>query len=118
MTGLEGALAVVGTLVVLAGVAGGLWAVARSSAQDTRIKFLEGERADYLSRLQYIEPKLREAEQQNKVLLDLHNPADQIKQLAAQESVNHEQTVVLLNQQHTTLKAIEQRLPKHASGGS
>jgi hypothetical protein len=114
VSGLQQALAVVGGLVALATLGGGLWAIFRTSAQDSRIKFLESQTADYLSRLNYIEPKLKEAEQQNRILLELHNPAEQIKQLAAQEQTNHDQTITLLTEQKQTLALIESRMPRNS----
>lgn len=104
VSGLQATLAVVVTLITLASLAGGLYAVFRSSAQDARIKRLQDERDDYLSRLNFIEPKLVQAEQQNQVLRDLHNPAEQIGQLKAQEQDNHDKVVQILNDQTRTLQ--------------
>lgn len=115
MNGFGQGLAVIGGLVGLAAIAGALWAVARSAAQDTRIKFLEGQRDDYLSRLNYIEPKLKTAEEQNRILLELHNPAEQIKALATQEQTNHDRTVLLLTEQRQTLALMEAKMPGSAS---
>lgn len=112
MSSLSAALTVIGALVGLAALAGGLWVVARSSARDTRLKYVEGLAADYLSRLNYIEPKLTKAEEQNRILLELHNPAEQIQQLAAQEQANHARTVSLLEEQRTTLGQIEAKMPR------
>jgi hypothetical protein len=75
-------LSIIGALVVLASVGGGLWAVFRSSAQDSTIKRLRDERDDYLSRLNYIEPRHRAVEQQNELLLAMHNPTEKLDALA------------------------------------
>jgi hypothetical protein len=103
-------LGVVLGLFLLAGLVGGLWAAFRSADQETRIKRLQSERDDLLSRLNFIEPKLKALEEQNKVLLDLHNPADQISALKAQEAANHKATFELLTAQHKTLQAIDRHL--------
>lgn len=114
MNGLSQGLAVIGALVALATIAGVVWVVARSSARDTRLKYVEGLAADYLSRLNYIEPKLTKAEEQNRILLELHNPAEQIKALAAQEQTNHDRTVALLVEQRATLAQMESKMPRSA----
>jgi hypothetical protein len=114
MNGFGQGLAVIGALVGLATVAGALWAVARSATQDTRIKFLEAQVNDYLSRLNYIEPKLTTAEEQNRILLELHNPAEQIKALAVQEQSNHDRTLTILTEQKQTLAQIESKMPRSA----
>lgn len=110
MSGLQPALAVVVGVIALAAVAGGVWAVFRSSSQDARIDRLQDERDDYLSRLNFIEPRFKEVEQQNRLLLDLHNPADQIEALRAQEQTNHDRTVAILAEQSTTLHQIDTTL--------
>lgn len=115
MSGIQQGLAVVGAIVMLAVVAGGLWAVFRSADRDARIDRLEGERDDYLSRLNFIEPRFKELEQQNKLLLDLHNPSDQIAALRVQEQTNHDRTVAILSEQSTTLHQIDTTL--HGRGG-
>lgn len=110
MTGFQQALALIGALFGLAVLAGGVYAVFRTAAQDARLKVVSGQRDDYLQRLNYIEPKVTKLEEQNRILLELHNPAEQIKQLASQEQTNHDRTVELLEQQSTVLSEIETRL--------
>lgn len=114
MNTLQSVLVIIVSLVTLAGVGGALWAIARSSQQDARIKRLQGERDDYLSRLNYIEPRLKAVEQQNEVLLALHNPTDKIEALKAQEQANHDATVDLLQEQSRILRSIDKHL---ISGG-
>lgn len=109
-------LTVIGGLVLLAGTAGGVYATFRSSSQDTRIKRLQGERDDYLNRLNFIEPKVKLLEQQNEMLLAMHNPADQIKNLSEQEQKNHDQTVTFLTTQNELLTAIHADLSGRNSG--
>jgi hypothetical protein len=70
-----------------------------------------GPRRDYLSRLNYIEPKLTKAEEQNRILLELHNPAEQIKALATQEQTNHDRTVALLRSRSRRWQ-IESKMPR------
>lgn len=78
MNALQTALAVIGGLVTLAALGGALYANFRAAQSDAIIKRLRDERDDYLSRLNYIEPRHRAAEQQLEVLLALHNPKDQL----------------------------------------
>lgn len=98
-------LAVIGGLVVLAAVAGGLWAVFRSSAQDARIKQLSSWNTDLIARVNYLEPQVASLKQQNELLLEMHNPADQITKLAAQEQRNHDATVAVLGRIETALRS-------------
>jgi hypothetical protein len=105
-------LGVVGALVVLATAGGGLWAVFRSSAQDATIKRLRDERDDYLSRLNFIEPRHRAVEQQNEVLLALHNPTERLDDLGSQ----HAEMLRLLNAQSILLQQIDRTLDRPRGG--
>lgn len=116
MTGLQPALAVVLALFALAVIGGGLWAAFRSTDQDARIKRLQGERDDLLSRLNFIEPKLKVVEDQNALLLAMHNPAEQIAELKSQEAENHRKTYALLEKQHATLLLIDEHLLREGGG--
>lgn len=97
-------------LFTLAAAGGGVWATFRSTDQEARIKRLQSERDDLLSRLNFIEPKLKALEDQNKVLLGLHNPTEQIAALRTQEADNHRKTFDLLTKQHETLQQIDKHL--------
>lgn len=110
MTTLQAILAVVVALFVLAGLGGGIWASFRSTDQDARIKRLQSERDDLLSRLNFIEPKVKTLEEQNQILLGFHNPAEQIAALREQESTNHQRTYALLTKQHDVLQQIDAHL--------
>lgn len=79
-------LAVIATLVTLAGVAFAAWQLLKAADREARIKRLQNERDDYLSRLNYIEPRHRAIEQQNEVLLALHNPTDKLEDLAERQA--------------------------------
>lgn len=116
MSDLQLVLAVVLALFALASIGGGIWATFRSADQDVRIKRLQGERDDLLSRLNFIEPKVKSLEEQNKVLLDLHNPADQIAALRSQEAENHRKTFALLEKQHVVLQQIDRHLIGRGGG--
>lgn len=110
MNQLQLILGVVLALFALAAIGAGIWASFRSTDQEARIKRLRDERDDLLSRLNYIEPKVKTLEEQNKILLELHNPADQISELRAQEADNHLKTYALLEQQYRTLQLIDDHL--------
>jgi hypothetical protein len=68
-------LAVLGGLFGIAVIAGALYAYAKGGAQDARIERLQGERDDYLSRLNYIEPRFKSAQEQNEILRTLVDPS-------------------------------------------
>jgi hypothetical protein len=76
-------LAIIGALFALAGVAGALYAQFRVAGYKARLDFKTDEAADYLQRLNWIEPRHRAAEQQLEVLLALHNPKDQLDDMQA-----------------------------------
>lgn len=105
---------------VLGGMAGlivliaGLYAVFKSSAADARIKRLQDERDDYLSRLNYIEPRFVELEQQNKLLKSLHNPTARLESLektALTIDGKSDKTLELLEAQERTLQSIHTKFP-------
>jgi hypothetical protein len=110
LSALQVVFAVVLGLFALTAIGAGVWASFRSTDQDARIKRLQSERDDLLSRINYIEPKLLTLEKQNQVLLDLHNPAEQIAALRKQEKENHEKTYALLEEQSRTLRQIDAHL--------
>lgn len=93
-------------LVALIGIGSGLWAVAHSTSQDQRIKRLQDERDDYLSRLNFIEPRHRAIEQQNEVLLALHDPTLRL------ESIDGNQVEILkqLGAQSVLIQQIDNKL--------
>jgi hypothetical protein len=101
---LQAAIAVILGLATLATIGGGLYAVFRSAAQDSRIKRLQDERDDYLSRLNYVEPRLVRAEEQNEMLRELHNPTQHLVDLKGQEQRNHDEIVKILDDQTRTLR--------------
>ena len=117
MGGLNEGVIFVSGVLALALLVGGLWVVVRASNKDARIKRLQDENADYLKRLDYIEPRFAKAEQQNRLLLEMHNPSDQIEALRQQEQGNHDATVKILTEQAAVLKQIESRVKTPRSGG-
>lgn len=78
MSGVATALSVLGALVTLAGIGGAMYANFRGAQYKATLDRVSRERDDYLSRLNFIEPRHRAAEQQLEVLLALHNPKDQL----------------------------------------
>lgn len=106
MNGLQTALSVIGALIVLAGVGGVLYANFRASQDEAVKKRLREERDDYLSRLNYIEPRHRALEQQNEVLLALHNPKEQLDDIG----VNVVEALRLLRAQKSLMEQIDRTL--------
>jgi hypothetical protein len=117
MSGLSQGVALLGGVLGLALLVSAAWVVVRASNKDARIKRLQDENADYLKRLDYIEPRFAKAEQQNRLLLEMHNPSDQIEALRQQEQGNHDRTVEILTEQAKVLKQIESRVKSPRSGG-
>lgn len=81
MSSLQAVLAVLGGLFGLAVIAGALWAFAKSGAQDAVIKRLRDERDDYLSRLNFIEPRFKSATEQNEILRTLVDPSTRLNEI-------------------------------------
>jgi hypothetical protein len=78
-----------------------LYANFRAAQSEAQLKRLRDERDDYLSRLNFIEPRHRAAEQQLEVLLALHNPKEQLDTMSEHQT---EQTRIL----HAVLALAEQ----------
>lgn len=89
-------LAALGALVVLSGAAGVIWANLRSKAVELTVDRLRSENEDYVRRLNYLEPRTEVLERENKTLRALHNPADAIDDLKAQEASNHKEAMAVL----------------------
>lgn len=99
-------VSVIGVVLLLVGVAAGLLAVFKTTAQDKRIERLQSENGDYVRRLDYVEPRLHTLEQQNETLLRLHDPtADR-----AATKAEHTQIIGLLNAQSAVLVELEQNM--------
>lgn len=110
MSDFSAMLAILGALVLLAGAAGGTYAHFKSSEDKEEMARVRAHRDDLLSRLNFIEPRVKLLEQQNEVLMSLHNPAQQITNLAEQEQRNHVETVRLLQSTHDILEQIDGHL--------
>lgn len=114
-------LTTLGGLAALVVLVAGLYAVFKSSAADARIKRLQDERDDYLSRLNYIEPRFVELEQQNKLLKSLHNPTARLESLevtALRIDTKSDKTLELLDAQERTLQSIHTRFPHNPTAGA
>lgn len=110
MSDLQAVLTIIGGLFGLAVLVGGLYFAVRSSAQETRIKFLQGERDDYKGRLEWIEPRFKQAEEQNRLLRNLHNPTAQIEALGQANSEWHQVIVTMLEAQAVVLHDVNEKL--------
>ena len=78
MTIVQSTIAVIVGLAALATLAFGAWQLVRGADREATIKRLRAETADYLQRLNYIEPKHRALEQQVDFLIALHNPGEKL----------------------------------------
>lgn len=106
MNGLQTALSIIGALVVLSALGGALYANFRAAQSEATLKRLRDERDDYLSRLNYIEPRHRAIEQQNEVLLALHNPKDQLDDIQGSQA----EMLRVLRAQKTLMEQIDRHL--------
>lgn len=109
--------AVIQLVAMLAGLAFGAWQLLQGANREATIKRLRGENADYLQRLNYIEPKHRAMEQQVDVLLALHNPTDKLDELSegirgTRELLSEDNREILnrLNAVKTLAEQIDRRL--------
>jgi hypothetical protein len=108
-------LAVIGGVVALLVMAGGAWAILASSAKDAMGKRLQGDN-DYLRKqLDFIEPRFRDAEAKNEMLMKLHNPTAKLDQMTILEQANHEETLRLLREQRDILVSIEEKFDEEKS---
>jgi hypothetical protein len=132
MSALQAVLAVLGGLFALAAIGGALFAFAKAGAQDARIERLQGERDDYLSRLNYIEPRFKSATEQNEILRTLVDPsarlveiresvdekAGEILAAVSRSASNTEAIKGVLLSQARTLDEIKQHVHVEREGGS
>lgn len=92
------------------GIGATLWAYARMTGNDARIKRLTGENTEMIARLNYIEPRFDTLGKQNEFLLALHDPSEKYDALKAQGQDNHVETVELLKAQSVELQDIRDHL--------
>lgn len=120
MSTLQTVLAVLGGLVAIASVAGGIWAVFRTSARDAETNRLRAWNGDLIQRLDWIEPRFKTVTQQNELLMQLHNPTSQLEAMGTKAQANHDQIVEVLREQSALLEQIDEKLPHSVEnrGGS
>lgn len=106
MDGIAQTLVTAGSVLGVLLLIGSAYALVRASNQDARIKRLQDENSDYLSRLNYIEPRLVEAEATNALLKRLQNPTAALESI----SVKQDHTNELLVQQGERLSEMSARL--------
>jgi len=81
MSTIQTVLAALGGLIVVAGAAATIWAYVKGGAQDNQIERLRGEVTDYLSRLNYIEPRFKASQEQNEILRTLVDPSGRLDEI-------------------------------------
>jgi hypothetical protein len=95
-------VSIIGALVVIAGFVTAVWVSARAGGQAERIKRLSGDRDDYKSRVEFIEPRLVKIEQENALLQELHNPSARLGAIKADTA----RILSILKDQAADIKAI------------
>lgn len=103
MSPLAQVVTTVSVLLGIAGLAGTLWAGFKGAASQATIKRLREDSADYLGRLNYIEPRMAAAEKSNEVLMALHNPQAALEELGDKIDESRTAMTRLLEDQHRTL---------------
>lgn len=103
-------LAVIGGLVGLAIVAAGLWGIIQVSGKDAMTKRLQSDNTYLRGQLDFIEPRFKDSEAKNEMLMKLHNPTAKLDEMTALERANHEETVRLLTEQKQDLRQIHEKL--------
>lgn len=103
-------LSIIGGLAALAAVSAGVYATFKGTAADKRIERLQGERDDYLSRLNFIEPRYAALEEQNQTLRTLYDPSARLVELGAAVESNAKKVLAVLDRQAATLEEIKQRV--------
>lgn len=86
MSTVQAVVSIFGGLLLLAGLAFAAWQLLKRADMEATIKRLRESNADYLQRLNYIEPKHRALEQQVDYLLALHDPTAKLDALADQNT--------------------------------
>jgi vacuolar-type H+-ATPase subunit I/STV1 len=102
-----GWLGALGLLTVLAGSAAVVWSKFRADASDLTMTRLRSENEDYLRRLNYLEPRVTALESRNKVLEELHDPAEEIAALRKEEAAHH-------TEQMRVLRSIDKHVQREA----
>lgn len=86
MNTVSAVLSVFGGLIGLAIIAFGAWQLLKRADLESTVTRQRGEIADYLQRLNYIEPKHRALEQQVDVLLALHDPSAKLDDIREEQA--------------------------------
>lgn len=107
MSTLQAVLAIVGGLFVVAGIGGALYAFAKAGAQTARIERLQSERDDYLSRLNFIEPRFKSATEQNELLRTLVDPSARLVEIRETVDEKTEEILAAVDRSATHLEAIK-----------
>lgn len=105
-------LSIIGALVALTVLGAGVYVIFTTSAKDAREKRLRDENVDLIRRLDYVEPKLKTAEEQNALLMQLHNPTAQLEQMSAENRQRHVEISRLLKEQSQTLHDIDDKVTR------
>lgn len=112
MNQIQATLAVISGLVVLIVLGASVYVIFTATTKDTRMKRLSEENVDLVRRLDWIEPRFRETEAKNTLLMEIHNPTARLEHMQKTEVQNHDETVRLLTEQRALLTSIEQKIDR------
>lgn len=112
LDGLSLTLSIIGGIAAVLVIAGGVYAIFTTSRKDVTEKRLRAENEDLVRRLDWIEPRFKDAEAKNELLTTLHNPTVQLQEMSERERDNHTTTVRLLGEQRDILVSIENKLDR------
>lgn len=112
MSQAQGTLAVIGALAALLILGSSVYVIFTATTKDARMKRLSEENTDLVRRLDWIEPRFRETEAKNSLLMEIHNPTARLESMERSEKANHEKTVRLLTEQRVLLTSIEAKMDR------
>lgn len=114
-------ISILAGLVALAGVIGTLRGVAKSASQEAQLKRVREDRDDYLSRLNFIEPRHAALVEQNEMLRTLNDPSQRLNDLGELIEENTDalrgQINQVLERQGAMLRAIDGQVHARPDNG-
>jgi hypothetical protein len=109
---LGAAFGVIGVIVTLLVLGAGGWVIVRGSAKDAREKRQAAFIEELTGRLDYVEPRLKKAEEQNAILMTLHNPTAKLDDLSASDA----RILEILSDQGRLLAEIDVKISQRNRG--
>ena len=87
---------IIGGLVVISGFVVAVWVTARAKSQEEALARTRADRDDYRQKLEFVEPRLAKALEENAMLQELHNPTKAVADIKADTAVIKQHTATIL----------------------